>query len=72
MRIYEKIALISQWNNFCLIPLRNVFLGEELQIDAKNSNFKFLKSAFNMKVWEYAFNNIFSLYEWPWSHLCYS
>ena len=31
---------ISHWNDFCLIPLGNVLLWEELQIEANNSKFE--------------------------------
>ena len=49
MRIYVKIAHISRWNDFCLIPLGNVFLGGEVQIDAKNWNFDIFESALCIK-----------------------
>ena len=50
---WGKIALISKWNDFILIPfLGNVFLKGELQKDEKKkkkSNFDNFESAIYMK-----------------------
>ena len=43
-----KIAFISHQNDFCLIPLGNVLLGGQLQID-------FSERPLN-EIWEYALN----------------
>ena len=46
--LMKKIAFISPWNDFCLIPY-NELLGEELQKDVKNSKFEIFESALYMK-----------------------
>ena len=66
MRIYMKIALILHWNDFLwgIIPLGNVLLWGELQIDPKTSNSeKKIESALYMKslsmhstqLWEFCY-----------------
>ena len=48
-RFSVKIALISYWHDFSLIPLGNVLLRGELRKDATNSNFENFESTLYSK-----------------------
>ena len=55
-----KIAFISHWNDFCLIPLGKCTSWGQLQIDAKYSKFWHFWEPPLYEIWEYAFNILFS------------
>ena len=65
MGIHVKIAFISHWNDFCLIPLGKCASWRNATNSCKNSNFEFFESTLhNTLLYIYNFNYLDKPHFW--------